>query len=348
MNNNPSNKKPQSEIDIIALFEYFKNGIKSFFRGIGQIFLWIFRRFMDVLYIIYKNWILVFGLTLIFGLFGTYKDKVLDKKFKYEMVVEPQFDSSFELYDHVKGLRQALEIGQEEAENSDGIIRIQIEPIVRLSDEVKLYYEVPKNTLVTGSPDPYGHNRDTVFYNAMKFEEFQEHIDITDYPLHKISINSNKPLNNSEYQSLIMSPFTNNEFWENTKEAKISRLKVKEKTFENILNRSDSLLMAYARISGQRSPTEIVISGSGSENNVEYDVFRQVEWYSDRLENVQLELSRAEDIVRIISPLKMVKDDSFRSYLNPYTGLLIGFILALLILIFIRLISYLKNYKTQS
>jgi hypothetical protein len=98
----------------------------------------------------------------------------------------------------------------------------------------------------------------------------------------------------------------------------------------------------------QGQSSEIRISGRGTENNVEYDILRQMQFYSDGLENIQVELNNSQEVVRVLSPLKIVEDDSFRSYLNPFTGLLIGFILSLLILLMKRILKYLKHYQANT
>lgn len=348
MNNDPLNNKPQTDIDILALFEYFKNGIKSIFKGIANVFAWIFLRLMELLHAIYRNWILVFGLMLIFGLLGIFKDHVMSKKYKYEMVVAPQINSTFELYDHIAGLEQKVkdEIGV--AEELKGIKKIRIEPIKRISDEMRLYYEIPKNTMVTGAPDMFGYERDTIFYRGMDFKDFKKEINLMDYPIQKISVNSNQKLNSNVLEEYIVQPFTKNEYWDRAKLEKINRLQSKEKIYKDVISRADSILISYAQTPVQRQSSEIRISGSGKENNVEYDIFRQVSAYSDGLENIQVELNNSQDIIKVLSHLKRVQDDSFRSYLNPFTGVLVGLFLSLLILFLKYLLGYLRAYQPKS
>jgi len=348
MNNNPLDNKPQSEIDILALFEYFKNGIKSIFKGIARLFVWLFRQITDLLYVIYRNWLLFLVLMLLFALLGVYKTDLLANKYKYEMVVQPQMNSNYELYDQIAGLEQIIRNDLEPKEGLEGLSKIQITPIKRLSDEVRLYYEIPKNTMITGSPDMFGYERDTVFYRAMEFKDFKEEISAQDYPLQKISVNSKEKLNLELLEDLILQPFSESEFWNRTKAQKINRLEAKANIYQGILNRSDSLLSAYAKMPNQGQSSEIRISGRGTENNVEYDILRQMQFYSDGLENIQVELNNSQEVVRVLSPLKIVEDDSFRSYLNPFTGLLIGFILSLLILLMKRILKYLKHYQANT
>ena len=127
MNNNPLDNKPQSEIDILALFEYFKNGIKSIFKGIARLFVWLFRQITDLLYVIYRNWLLFLVLMLLFALLGVYKTDLLANKYKYEMVVQPQMNSNYELYDQIAGLEQIIRNDLEPKEGLEGLSKIRNE-----------------------------------------------------------------------------------------------------------------------------------------------------------------------------------------------------------------------------
>lgn len=343
MNNEPLHN-PQNEVDIVALFEYFKNGIKSIFRTIGNFFKWIFQLFLDLLYLVYKNWILVFGLMLIFGVLGLFKNAYLSPKFKYEMIVEPKLNSTFELYNNVSNLSQIINPYFKNEEGLSGIEKLEVMPIKRYADEVRLYYSVPKNTEITGAPDMFGAERDTVFYRSVEFKDFQRDINDFDYPVQKIIVKSTNAIDTDKLKNLILEPFSKNAYWEKRLNNKKDVLSSKITIYSAFINRADSLLSAYTKNPELRNNSEINISGNNSTENVEDDLFEQVKALSSGLENVQVSLNNSQNVIEVLSDFKRVEDDSMRSYWNLFTGLIFGFVLAMLILLAKYLLKYFRNY----
>lgn len=344
--NESFNNKPQNELDIVAMFEYFKNGIKSVFRRIANFFKWIFRQILNLLYLIFKNWWLVFGLMLLFGLLGLFKNQWLGQKYKYEMVVEPKLNSTFEMYDHISGLSAITKSQLQDLKGFEGIEAIIIEPVKRYMDEVELYYSVPKSKVITGAPDMYGFERDTVFYRSTEFKEFKTEIDLKDYPVHKIVVKSSNELQTDQLKSLILKPFQNN-YWQSVKQARMNRLEQREKIIKTAISRSDSLLRAYAINPEFNRSAELNISGSSAKNNVELDILNQLKGFGDQLEYLQYQLSNSDQIITVLSDFKRVEDDSMRSYLNLWSGLLIGLLLSLGILLMRYLLKFFKTYQPR-
>lgn len=347
MDKNPMNNDSQNEIDILALFEYFKKGIKSIFKGVNQLIQFILKLTLNLLYLIYKNWILVFGLMILFGALGMFKNSFLSPKFKYEMIVEPKLNSTFELYDNVSNLSQIAHIELSKKEGLTGIEVIEISPIKRLSDEVRLYYSVPKNTDVTGSPDIFGLESDTVFYRSTEFKDFQLSINNFEYPIQKIIVKSKNAIDTEKLRSLILEPFVQSQKWKNVLNSNKSVLTKRKNTYENFILRADSLLSAYAKKTNPKSNSEISISGTNTKNNVENDILNQVKIYSRTLESLQVKLNNTQEIVKVLSDFKRVEDDSTRSHLNLWTGLIFGLLIALFILLIKYSLNFFKNYTPK-
>ena len=261
------------------------------------------------------------------------------------MIVEPQLNSAYDLYNNIANLSQNAK-DLDTVKGLSGLEKLEIQPITRLSDEMKMYYDVPKNTNITGSPDMYGGEKDTVFYRSMEFKDFQKELNAREYPLHEISIKANQAIDKNKIKELILQPFSN-EFWKSSNENRINRLQTKEKVYQGFITRIDSLLLAYAKNPNLTQNSELRISGSGASNNVEYDLLNQVKGYSNDLEFIRFELNNSQDVVKIISDIKRVEDDSNRSYFNLWTGLILGFILSMLILFALYMLKYFKNYQPK-
>ena len=92
------NKNNSEEVDLIRLLNYFKNGVKSFFRALWK----IVEFFILLILLIKKNWILVFGLTVLGAIYGKFIQPRMastDHR-QYEMVVLTNPIGNYELYSY--------------------------------------------------------------------------------------------------------------------------------------------------------------------------------------------------------------------------------------------------------
>src|SRR5690606_26393993 len=185
-NQNLNNPKNGEEVDLIQLLNYFKNGIKSIFRGIGKIFSYLFY----FIFLLRKYWILTGGLVLlgiIYGAFITPMMKDTDVKI-YEMVVKASPVANLELYAFGEevNIQKSESVNQAEKgiqlAKSLGISKINIEPIQREEDVINNYFEqIEVNTL-------RGMETDTLFFQDYKLSEHKSKMTETDFALQKIQI----------------------------------------------------------------------------------------------------------------------------------------------------------------
>lgn len=160
-------------------------------------------------------------------------------------------------------------------------------------------------------------------------------------------VKSHNPLNTDALKSLILQPFEQNENWQRMNNARKERMQQRLETTRNTIARSDSLLRAYALNPQINQSAEVRISGSSAENNVELDLLQQIKGFSDQLEILQYNISNSNNVLNILSDFKRVEDDSMRSQLNLWTGLLIGFLLSLLILLLLYLLKFFRTYQPR-
>lgn len=338
-------QEPKDEIDILALFEYFKNGIKSLFKGIGKIINTIVHLLLNYLLLLKKNWWVVAACVVLLVAFSLFKNSLIGEKYKYQMVVEPQFNSSYALYEQIDALNVEATKGNK-AELS-GISRFGISPLKSMENEVQLYYEITKNADLSGNPDRYENERDTVFFKSVTLDDFKNQLKDEDYPIQEISIYSQAPIDTKKIKEIILKSIMENPYWESKIKNKVDRINQRESIAKQAIVRTDSLLASYQKRGTMGTQSTISIDGDNAKNNVENDLLNQIKGTAKEIETLQMQKDNSKQLINIVSELKRVGNDTPSSYINPKTAVLWGLILASVIILFIQMVKFLNKYENS-
>lgn len=336
------NKNNSEEVDLIRLLNYFKNGVKSFFRALWK----IVEFFILLILLIKKNWILVFGLTVLGAIYGKFIQPRMastDHR-QYEMVVRTNPIGNYELYSYAVEVntpqtnQEALkEIGFTTPDTQ--VTGISISPIPKLEDEIQNYFQQIETATVRGF------ETDTLYYQTFDIKGSRNYIDEKDYPLQKIVISTRGEANPKKIQEKFISYFNNLASIKNEQQARYNALTILEKEVQTDLDAIDSTLFnrAYAAKNTHPANSEQVLVNTASRGNVEGELLYHSEKLTKRLFGIQRMKSEAERGITVISNLRISKKEAVINN-KMVQFALVGFIVAVIIILAIQFNKYLDDY----
>lgn len=345
--NNPNQNQNNEDVDLIRLLNYFKNGIKSIFRGIWKLMELIIR----FIILLKKNWVLVIGLAALGAVYGKFILPILTQNNTwkvYEMVVKATPLSNYELY------ALSYEINNEDDDFSNskdegkilskklGIKSMEVESIAKLDDVVNSYFENTETATLRGF------DTDSLFYQDFELKGYESQMKNTDYSFQRIKMKIENGNVTKETQSKFINYLNELPGIKREQEAKLMALTMLENQLKSGLQNIDSLLVS--RISANKnsitSNLDQTIFNTASRNNVETDLLRVQESFSKRLYGTMRMKSDVEKGVQVISNLRAVGNkDVLSNSMVKYT--LYGFILACLIVLGIQFNKYLNNFARK-
>ena len=336
------------EVDIIRLFNYFKQGINSFFRRIGKLFEYI----IQFIVILKKNWMIVGGLVLIGGLYGGIINPLLigsEVKY-YEMTVRSGPVSNLELYafaSEIKNQKSTFANPQSEGiqlAKELGIISLQVDPLLRDEDVINNYFEQIESNKLRGL------ETDTIYFKSFKLKEHETNMANTDFTLQKIKIKA-KTTNNSPkiIQEKLINYFNDLPGIKADQEVRMTNLNAYEKGIKRTIDNIDSIMSSRVIANKQdvlTSSNQMVLNAANREN-VEKDMLRYYELFSKKLYSVQKDKSLYSNPVNIVTNLRSSKEENV--ILNPTIHFsLIGFLLSILVVLGLRFNRYLDQYARNN
>jgi hypothetical protein len=109
MDNNLNNQNNSEEVDLFKLFNFFESKIKSVFRLVFNLFLWIHASFIRIIRDIFLNLKIILPLLIVSIVIGFIVDSKKDKIYYSEMYVTPHFDAKYELIGSVAYYNSLIE-----------------------------------------------------------------------------------------------------------------------------------------------------------------------------------------------------------------------------------------------
>lgn len=336
------------EVDIIRLFNYFKQGINSVFRRIGKLFEYI----IQFIVILKKNWMIVGGLVLLGGLYGSIINPLLEgSEIKYyEMTVRSGSVSNLELYafaSEVKNQKSSSANPQSEGiqlAKELGIISLQVEPVIRDEDVINNYFEQIESNKLRGL------ETDTIYFKSFKLKEHKIDMKNTDFTLQKIKINA-KITNNSPkvIQEKLINYLNGLPGIKADQEVRIANLNSYEVGVKRTIDNIDSIMSSRVIANKQEAVTssnQMVLNAANREN-VEKDMLRYYEIFSKKLYSIQKDKSLYTNPVNVVTNLRSSKEENV--IINPTIHFaLIGFLLSILVVLGLRFNRYLDRYARNN
>ncbi|WP_299315615.1 hypothetical protein [uncultured Aquimarina sp.] len=346
-----SNKENTSEeIDLGQLFKLIGDGINKLFRFIVNFFKGVFHAIILFLQFTRKHF-LKFVIAGVVGVaIGWYLDSSVQPIYRSSMIVEPNFNSSQQLYNNVefynelakeeayKTLAAALKISDKEAET---ITRIEIEAFSDENQKLKQF----SNFVAT---------LDSVSRSHISYESYLENFNNINAKFHKIELSSTNATVAKKCQKTIVRSIENNTYFNTQKITNDVNVSLSESTVKEQIQQVDSLKNFYQELKilelkrPERSTGTSINLASDNTNpdRSEITLLDKKMSLNYEIQRINQQKANTENIINVISDFPDkggLVNDFFakRKVLLPIILILLTFI-GLLLFAFNR---YLKNYS---
>ncbi|AXT57326.1 hypothetical protein D1815_16825 [Aquimarina sp. AD1] len=347
-----SNKENSSEeIDLGQLFKLIGDGFNKLFRFIANIFKVIFHTIILVLQFIRIHF-LKFVIAGIIGLaIGWYWDSISENVYRSSMIVEPNFDSSQQLYNNIefynelakegayKTLAASLKISDKEAET---ITKIKIEAFSDDNQKLKQFSDFV-STL------------DSISRASLSYEEYLKNFNNINSRFHKIELKSKNPEVAKKCQNAIVRSIENNDYFNIQKQTNELNLRISDSVTRKQLVELDSLKLFYQNLKlleikkpENTAGTNINLSSENQNlDRSEITLLKEVKQLNAEIIKLNERKADSGNIINVISdfPDKGGLVNDF--FLKKKVLLPIGLVfLTFLFLILLLVNKYLKNYNS--
>jgi len=331
----------QEEVDLIRLFNYFKSGIKSFFRGIGR----IIESFIYFIILIKTYWILVVSLILLGGIYGFYVNFNQVKPKNYQMIVKADPNSNLELYafsSEINSGNTGVASQSKKLAGELGLVGMKVEPIEKTESVIDNYFETIEATSLRGD------QTDTLYFKAFEINDHKKKMEKFDYSLQKLTFYINSDISPDSFQSKFLDYLNNLPNLKREQANKLAILKNYEYELKRNISNIDSLLASKAIANKQSNSTtsEQVLVNTASRGNVEADLLRYSEVYIRKLYGTQKMINNYQNSFNVISDARIVNETSIWDN-NIVKYSIFGFLAGCIVVLLIRFNKYLGEFEKK-
>lgn len=349
----PQNNNKSEEVDLIVFFNLIGNAISKVLIFIASIFKAIFSVLIMLLKTIINNWKTIAGFVLIAAITGYVLEKLKPAVYSSEMLVEPYFDSKFQLVTNIN-YYNALISGKdykalENIFNTDSV-KVDVKSIKSFkvepgpeteNDRILQYQEFMKRL-------------DSVRKEEITFDDYINNRSIYSGRYFLITANSYKKDVFKDLEAGVNSAFTNNYSKEEFR--KRDRLiEIQRENLENQLKEIDSLKDVYIKVIEKESEmksSSISLGETAFSLQKDKPTTREFELLDKEIglknELRALEERKIEDdaVFDVISSFQRVGNEvtSLKERYSIILPILVFIILAVVFLIR-RTINYVNNYE---
>ncbi|WP_435414246.1 hypothetical protein [Polaribacter aestuariivivens] len=343
--NQPTNKN-EEEVDLGSLFVIIGRGFKNIFNFIGNIFKGIFHAVITVLIFLKKN-IIKIGIAAVIGFTtGLFLQITTTDRFESNMLVQPNFKSSRQLYNNVKfyndlvkqkdtlGLQNTFNINKEEAA---ALKKFTIEPIANQNDVIDSYNDFIQSV-------------DTTTVKSYTFEDFKNSFTNLDYKIHKINIIAEKNDIFNKLDEVIISSVVKNKYFNRLKTLTNENLNRTDSLLRQNLTQIDTLRRVYMEVmveeaKKQSSGTSIDLGGE-KRTTKELELFETNRKLNADLKTVVEDKSEKYEVINVISNFQPIGSEIKGVTKNKAFQLaIVGALIMIFILLLLKLNIYLNTYK---
>jgi hypothetical protein len=342
---NNQNQKPDQnqETDILILLDYFKNGIKKIFTKIGNLFTFILNAIIWFCILLKRYFILTVVCIILFSILGYYNKIISPPSYNYEMVLQPNYNSTKYLYQLVDSYNQLTETEDPIFKN---IKQIKITPVKSFTNDLTTFFNIINNINNNGNTDTDNKN-DTIFSRQYKIEDFRKNIAETDYSLHTIFIKSSVLLSPKEIKDKIISPIETEPFYSQLKNSYLKSIETKEKYYKKNLQRIDTLLLALADRDKSNTISSTLSIKGDSRNNVEDDLLNRSVKITEALASLETDRAIHSNVIKIVSEPQLVANKSKLIKRNTIPFIIYGFLFSVFLIFLIQFIKYLNKFEKE-
>ncbi len=337
----------EEEIDLGSLFILIGRGFSRFFNFIGFILKKIYFFFIYILLFVKIHFLKI----IIAGLIGASVGAVLeyskaDKIYASDMVLQPNFKSSRQLYNNIEfynhlveqesisSLSAAFNISEEEAAS---LRKFEIEPLLSDNDVVESYYNLI-------------HSIDSTAINNYSYNDFKSSFTEYDYKFHKLHVESVNSTVFSKLGESILASVVSNQYFNKLKSLNKENLYRSDSILRKNLYQLDTLRKVYMEVmkeeSKKNSQGTILNLGDKEVNVKELELFEISRTINKDLKEISEDIMKESEIINVVSNFQPVGYE-IKSLDRNYIFLLsaLGMLLVICFLLLKKLNSYLNTFK---
>lgn len=349
MNKDAQNTPNQGdeEVDLIRLLNYFKNGIKSFFRKIGD----LLGLFLQFIILLKKNWIVLVIFTALGVAFALYShfDKGEGESTKFEMVVQSNPISNLQLYAFSNDIKNQKTFSTDNAPEAVmlakrlGIKNMSIEAIEKTEDIINNYFSQIELATVRNE------QTDTLFFQTFDINKHLSNMEPTDFSYQKIKITTDGSTSTKELQQEILNYINNSPVVKNEQQNQLAILESYEYQLNRNIANIDSILVARA-ISNKEQPTmgsDQLLVNTASRSNVEADLLRYSDVFNRKLHSTKRLIGNYKNGINPLTDLHIIKDDGLLNKPIFRYGFY-GFLSAVVLILLLEFNKYLNRIEKKN
>jgi len=336
----------EEEVDLGSLFIIIGNGFKKLFNFIGSIFKGLFHFFILILLFLRKHAIKFIIAVVVGAVAGYFIEKNKEKRFGSDLLVQPNFKSTKQLYNNVNYYNDLVKqnnisalVGTFNIDSAKAVSlrSFKISPVINSNDIINSYNQFILSV-------------DTLTVKSYSFEVFKRSFTDYDYEYHNITVeaNVNDVFNNLE--DVIIGSIVKNEYFDRLKTLNNENLFRTDSILRQNLTQLDTLRKVYMKVmleeAAKLSSGTSIDLGSTKQNTKELELFETNRRINSDLKNISDNISEKSEVINIISnfqPVGYKINNISRNYIFLLSSLSV-ILLAFLILL-LELNKYLNNYK---
>jgi len=341
-----SNQTNNEEVDLGNLFRIIGQGISNVLNAVASFFKFLFH-YLILLLLFLRNNALKLGIAaLVGGGIGLFLDVYYPKVYSSSMIVEPNFNSTQQLYNNINFYHDLVK--QKDSDVLGSVLGISSEDASKL----KGFYIVPiknENEKLEHFDDFIG-SVDTTTVNNIDIKEFKRNFTDYDYKYHKIKVRSEINDIYSKISNPIINSIANNDYFKNQKQINDENLMVNEQLLKKSLIEIDTLRKIYNEVlikeaNKVESGTTITLA-QGIKKTEEIELFEEsLELNEELIENNKVKANTTE-ILNVVSSFNKVGTEE-RNFLKKNVVRLgaLSFGLMLIFILGAQLNGFLKRYN---
>ncbi len=340
---------PSEEIDLIQLFSFFEEKLKSVFKSLYKIIKVIFDVFVAFLKILQQYAIKLGALMIIAFLLGYAYDGYKPKIYSSTMMVKPMFDSKYQLYTNIE-YYNAL-IADQNLEKMSSIFDITAEEASSLREFTM--QPGPENNLEKiKAYDKFMKSVDSVTATMVDYDQFIEEMSVYNSSIYEIIVKSSqKNIFDKLYPGFKKTFET--KYSINNKKKKDSIYKITKTSLEKQLVDVEALQKMYIEQLSKEQIKSIsniggtpFVVGDDKKNTREFDVFKLSLGLRNQINTLNETAINQNDLFEIIStfPATGTNQISFTEKMKFMFPILV-LILSLLTIFGIKFNTFIRTYK---
>ncbi|MFT6959057.1 MAG: hypothetical protein ACJA17_000143 [Polaribacter sp.] len=341
-----TNNNKEEEVDLGSLFVIIGKGFSNFFNFIGTIFIGIFNFIIAILIFLKENAIKI-GIAAVIGLgAGVFLELNSSKKYGSNLLVEPNFESTRQLYNTIHYYNDLVKqkdtvalqkiFGLDNA-SAASIKKFEIESVMVDTDIINSY-----DNLILSV--------DTLTIRSYEYLDFKAAFTNYDYRVHKITVIAEKNNVFDKLDDVIIASVVNNKYFNRIKVLTNESLNRTDSLYRQNLTQIDVLRKVYMEVMLEEAKKQT--TGTSIDLGGEKGTAKELELFETNMEiNLELidiaeEKSRKYDVINVISNFQPIGYE-IKGVTKNY-GFILGILGAGVMITFLLLVKlnwFLENYK---